>query len=134
MPYSPRPHRRVTNRPVRTDEIHAVLTSPGETLQRTVIPLRRAARGHLRRFIVPVVLAAGWLAFDLKHLPMPYPSDQLHYMGATAVFPPPIEGSALTHQMTRLGLTGPTRLVMVVFGYSQASYYLVPLLGSLALL
>jgi hypothetical protein len=76
----------------------------------------------------------GWLAVALTHLRLPYPSDQLHYLSAAAVFPDPIAGSTLTHQMTRLGLTGPTRLAMTVFGYSQAAYYIVPLLGSLALL
>jgi hypothetical protein len=113
--------------------IHAVLTSPRDTYQRTVRPIRQA-RGHVGRFAVPAVLVAGWLAVALTHLRLPYPSDQLHYMAAGALFPHPIEGSELTHQMTRLGLTGPTRLAMTVFGYSQASYYFVPLLASLTLL
>jgi hypothetical protein len=113
--------------------IHAVLTSPRDTYQRTVRPIRQA-RGRLGRYAVPAVLVAGWLAVALTHLRLPYPSDQLHYMEAAALFPHPIEGTELTHQMTRLGLTGPTRLAMTVFGYSQASYYFVPLLASLTLL
>jgi hypothetical protein len=88
--------------------------------------------GVVARFAVPAVLAIGWLAVVLTHRRMPYPSDQLHYMEAAAHFPQPT--SDLTHQMTRFGLTAPTRLVMAVFGYSEASYYFVPVLGGLLLL
>ena len=91
-------------------------------------------RRRLDRYGLPAVLVAGWLACALTHLRMPYPSDQLHYLSAAASFPEPIEGSSLTHQMTRFGLTGPTRLAIGVFGYSEAAYYFVPLLAGILLL
>ncbi|MBO3744671.1 hypothetical protein J5X84_01230 [Streptosporangiaceae bacterium NEAU-GS5] len=90
----------------------------------------RLIRGNL----VPVALALVWLAVALTHLSLPYPSDQLHYLGAGATFPYPVENSQLVHQMTRFGLTGPTRLAIAVFGYSQAAYYAVPLVAGLTLL
>jgi hypothetical protein len=117
-----------------------VLIFPAETLRRTAQVLRAGrglqppAGGRVDRYALPAVLVAGWLAAALTHLRLPYPSDQLHYLSAAASFPEPIEGSGLIHQMTRFGLTAPIRLAMAVFGYSEAAYYFVPLLGGVLLL
>ncbi|GAB2861749.1 hypothetical protein GCM10027176_74600 [Actinoallomurus bryophytorum] len=87
-----------------------------------------------RARIVPVALALGCLAIVGTHLSMPYPSDQLNYMNAAARFPSPLTSSHEMQQLTRFGLLIPVRLAIMVFGYSQAAYYVVPLLGTLALM
>ncbi|HEY7483467.1 MAG TPA: glycosyltransferase family 39 protein [Streptosporangiaceae bacterium] len=110
-----------------------MLTIPTETLRRTATALQPAS-GRLGRYGPPTVLVVAWLACALTHLRLPYPSDQLHYLDAAPYFPRPIPGSTIIHQMTRFGLTGPTRLVMTVVGYSEASYYFVPLLAGVLLL
>ena len=110
-----------------------MLTLPAERLRRTAQVLQPAGR-RLYGFAVPAVLVAGWLTLALTHLRLPYPSDQLHYMEAASHFPEPIPGSGMTHQMTRFGLTGLTRAAMALFGYSETTYYVVPLLGGVLLL
>jgi 4-amino-4-deoxy-L-arabinose transferase-like glycosyltransferase len=87
-----------------------------------------------RARIVPVALALGCLGVVGTRLSMPYPSDQLNYMSAAARFPSPMTGSTEMQQVTRFGLLIPVRLAIMVFGYSQAAYYVVPLLGTLALM
>jgi 4-amino-4-deoxy-L-arabinose transferase-like glycosyltransferase len=109
---APPPRRRTPRRP------------PSRTLRWK--PLRTGA--------VPAALALAWLAVMLVHLRLPYPSDQLNYLEAAQRFPRPLEGTDLVHQVTRFGLIIPARLAIMVFGYSQAAYYVVPLLGTLALL
>jgi hypothetical protein len=84
--------------------------------------------------VLPVVLAAGWLAVVLSQLRPPTPSDQLNYMEAAARFPHPLETSTAMHQVTRFGLLLPMRLAIAVFGYSQAAYYVVPIIATLILL
>lgn len=83
--------------------------------------------------LVPVALVLGCLAVIRTHLAMPYPSDELNYMSAAARFPHAMNSVEL-QQMTRFGLLAPVRLSIAVFGYSQAAYYVVPILGTLALL
>lgn len=87
-----------------------------------------------RSRIVPVALALGCLSVVATRLSMPYPSDQLNYMSAAARFPAPMTSSTEMQQVTRFGLLIPVRLAIMVFGYSQAAYYVVPLLGTLALM
>ncbi|MGI8332281.1 glycosyltransferase family 39 protein [Actinomadura scrupuli] len=84
--------------------------------------------------LIPAGLALVWLAVLVAHLRFPYPSDQLNYLRAAARFPDPLVPATETHQVTRFGLLIPVRLVMTVFGYSQTSYYVVPVLGTLVLL
>jgi hypothetical protein len=84
--------------------------------------------------LVPAGLMLGWLVVVLLHLRFPYPSDQLNYLRASARFPHPLTPATEMHQVTRFGVLIPVRLVMTVFGYSQASYYVVPVLGTLVLL
>ena len=86
-----------------------------------------------RSRVVPVALVIGCLAVVATRLSMPYPSDQLNYMSAAARFPSPMNSTEM-QQVTRFGLLIPVRLMIMVFGYSQAAYYVVPLLGTLALM
>jgi hypothetical protein len=84
--------------------------------------------------LIPAGLALGCLVVTVLHLRFPYPSDQLNYLRAAAKFPHPLVPSTEIHQVTRFGLLIPVRLAMTVFGYSQTSYYVVPVLGTLLLL
>jgi hypothetical protein len=81
-----------------------------------------------------MALVLGFLGLGGAYLSMPYPSDQLNYMRAAARFPGPLASSTELQQITRFGLLIPVRLAMMVFGYSQAAYSIVPLLGSVLLL
>ncbi|RAY11737.1 hypothetical protein DPM19_29445 [Actinomadura craniellae] len=92
-----------------------------------------SARLRSPGLLVPLLLATGWLVVLVMHLRQPFPSDQINYMRTAAQFPDPLN-SALTHQITRFGLVIPLRLSIALFGYSQAAYYSVALLGSLGLL
>jgi 4-amino-4-deoxy-L-arabinose transferase-like glycosyltransferase len=103
-------------------------------LARPALPMAGSSADRVARYAVPSVLAAGWLTVVLTHRRMPYPSDQLQYLQAAAGFPEPTSTLNLPHQMTRFGFTAPTRLVMTIFGYSETSYYTVPVLGGLLLL
>ncbi|QXJ22655.1 hypothetical protein AGRA3207_003694 [Actinomadura graeca] len=84
--------------------------------------------------LVPGVLALAWLAVLVTHLRTPVPSDQLNYLTAAARFPHPVEGTTEMHQVTRFGVVVPVRLMIAVFGYSQAAYAIVPVLATLSLL
>jgi hypothetical protein len=86
------------------------------------------------RWLIPAVLTLSWLVVTLAHLRFPHPSDQLNYLRAAAQFPHALSPATEIHQITRFGLLIPVRLVMTVFGYSQTSYYVVPVLGTLGLL
>jgi hypothetical protein len=84
--------------------------------------------------LIPAGLTLGWLVVTVLHLRFPYPSDQLNYFRAATSFPHPLLPTTEIHQVTRFGLLIPVRLTMLVFGHSQASYYVVPVLGTLSLL
>lgn len=74
------------------------------------------------------VIIVGWL-----YLVPPIPSDHLNYLDAARDFPVDPGENAPQHQFLRIGLTLPMRAAMLLFGYSQAAYYVVPLLASVAL-
>jgi hypothetical protein len=101
---------------------------------RPASPLRRAGAWRDPGLLIPAALTLGWLVVTVLHLRFPYPSDQLNYFRAAAAFPHPLVPATEIHQVTRFGLLIPVRGVMLVFGYSQASYYLIPVLGTLVLL
>lgn len=84
--------------------------------------------------LIPAVLGCCWLVVVLGHLPLPYPSDQLNYLNAGAAFPHGFPRPGSMHQVTRFGLVVPVRLAVGVFGYSEAAYHVVPILGTLAVL
>ncbi|HEX6468478.1 MAG TPA: hypothetical protein VF069_05230 [Streptosporangiaceae bacterium] len=86
------------------------------------------------RWLTPVALAVGFVVVVLVNLRLPTPSDQVNYMHAASVFPHPLRPTILIHQVTRFGLIIPMRLAIAVFGYSQAAYYVVPILAALTLL
>ncbi|MEQ4205397.1 glycosyltransferase family 39 protein [Actinopolymorpha sp. B9G3] len=71
-------------------------------------------------------------AFELAHLPLPYPSDQINYFDAAGDFPHPAAGTPV-HQFTRFGLTLPLRGAIELLGYSEAAYHVVPMLAGLLL-
>jgi hypothetical protein len=94
----------------------------------------RARKWRDPGLLIPAGLTLVWLVVTVLHLRFPYPSDQLNYFRAAAAFPHPLVPTTEIHQVTRFGLLIPVRLAMTVFGYSQASYYIVPVLGTLTLL
>ena len=79
------------------------------------------------------LLVGGCLVVQLLWLLPPYPSDQINYLQAAATFPSAPRIEALDHQYLRYGLVVPLRLAIEVFGYSQATYYVVPVLSGLLL-
>ncbi|MCW2918511.1 MAG: hypothetical protein JWN52_6579 [Actinomycetia bacterium] len=97
-------------------------------------PPRRLGAWRDPGLLIPAGLTLGWLVVTVLHLRFPYPSDQLNYLRAAARFPQPLVPVTEIHQVTRFGVLIPVRLAMTVFGYSQASYYVVPVLGTLVLL
>ena len=81
---------------------------------------------------VGTLLVVAAAAFELAYLPLPYPSDQINYFDAARDFPHPSGGTPV-HQFTRFGLTLPLRGAIELLGYSEAAYYVVPVLTGLAL-
>lgn len=92
--------------------------------------------GPNRRSLVTIALGAALAVATavaaLLGLRPPNPSDQLNYLDAARDFPTGT-GDEPAHQNMRIGLTLPIRLVMTVFGYSEASYHAVGILASVAL-
>jgi hypothetical protein len=70
------------------------------------------------------------LVFDLS---VPQPTDHSHYMDAARTFPSKPTNPIIDHQYLRIGLTGPTALVMKVFGYSEVTYHALPVASGLLL-
>ncbi len=89
------------------------------------------ARGLLTGLVGGCLVVAA-AAFELRYLPVPYPSDQINYFDAAHDFPHPGLGTSV-HQFTRYGLTLPLRLAIEAFGYSETAYYVVPVVTGLAL-
>lgn len=85
------------------------------------------------RIAIPSVLALATLVALLVFLRPPVPSDQLNYLNAAAIFPDVPDTPYAVHQYARIGLVIPMALGVKVFGYSQAAYYLVPILAAMAL-
>jgi hypothetical protein len=82
--------------------------------------------------VVAACLTIVTAVFCRRYLPLPYPSDQINYFDSAVDFPHPSPGAPV-HQFTRFGLTLPLRVLIEVFGYSQAAYYALPLLTTVAL-
>ncbi len=83
--------------------------------------------------VLPTLLALATLVALVVFLTPPYPSDQINYLDAARNFPSVPSNPAIVHQYARLGLVLPMAASMAVVGYSQAAYYLVPLLAAVAL-
>jgi hypothetical protein len=69
----------------------------------------------------------------LWDLSVPQPTDHSHYMDAARTFPSKPANPIVDHQYLRIGLTGPTALVMKVFGYSEVTYHALPVASGLLL-
>lgn len=79
------------------------------------------------------LLALGVIVVSVLYLVPPIPSDHLNYLDAARDFPIDPGENAPQHQFLRIGLTLPMRAAMLIFGYSQAAYYAVPILAAVAL-
>jgi hypothetical protein len=106
-------------------------------LVRTESAIREALHGHSQRR-VPWTLAVGALltvvvvAFELRLLPAPVPSDQIQYFQVARDLPTSTDGY-FAHQITRYGLLLPLRILIEVFGYGQVAYYTFSVLAGLSL-
>lgn len=122
----------------RTEDAGVAPTAP----DRVVSPAAAAPGGGTRRgrwiggvltAVVGAALGVGAVALQLRYLFAPNPSDPGNYALAALQFPGPPADPLILHQYLRLGLIVPMSLAMDAFGYSQASYYAVPLLTALLL-
>lgn len=80
-----------------------------------------------------IALAVATAIVGLMYLWPPIPSDHINYLDAARDFPVDPGPNAPQHQFMRIGLTLPMRLAMEVFGYSQATYHVVPLIATIVL-
>lgn len=92
-----------------------------------------ATGGRVALVAVPLLLALATLAALIVFLTPPYPSDQINYLDAARDFPSVPRNPAIVHQYARLGLVLPMAVSMTILGYSQAAYYIVPVLAAVAL-
>lgn len=96
-------------------------------------PLARRASDRALTLGIGAVLTVVVVIVELFYLVPPIPSDHLNYLDAARDFPIDPGEDAPQHQFLRIGLTLPMRAAMLVFGYSQATYYVVPMLATVAL-
>lgn len=89
--------------------------------------------GGVLTVLLGAVLGAATVALQLVYLFPPNPSDAANYATAAQSFPSPPADPVILHQYLRVGLIVPMRVAMNAFGYSQASYYAVPLVTGLLL-
>lgn len=91
-------------------------------------PARIASGGDdvswLDRYAELVALAAG-IVLAAVLLTIPLPGDPMNYLEAAENLP----STPLHHGSTRLGLTVPVWLLTMVFGYSETSFYFLPILA-----
>jgi hypothetical protein len=83
--------------------------------------------------LLGAVLTALYGVLLLWDLSVPQPTDHSHYMDAARTFPSKPANPILDHQYLRIGLIGPTALVMKVFGYSEVTYHALPVVSGLLL-
>lgn len=78
----------------------------------------------LARYAELVALTAG-IVLALLLITVPLPGDPMNYLEAAENLP----STPLHHGSTRLGLTVPAWLLTMGFGYSETSFYLLPILA-----
>ncbi|MGH3380115.1 MAG: ArnT family glycosyltransferase, partial [Actinoallomurus sp.] len=83
--------------------------------------------------LLGAVLTLLYGALLLLDLSVPQPVDHSRYMDAARSFPSPPKDPIFDHQYLRIGLTGPTAVVMKVFGYSEVTYHAFPVVTALLL-
>lgn len=88
--------------------------------------------GARTTLLIGALLACGIVAFELTHLPVPFPSDQINYFHGAEQFPTP-HASIPVHQYARFGLVIPMRLAIAVLGPTDAAYNAVPIVAGLVL-
>ncbi|MCW2864271.1 MAG: hypothetical protein JWP48_5979 [Actinoallomurus sp.] len=103
------------------DTVSEPATSPRET------PAWRPAA------ILGAALTLLYGVLLLCDLSVPQPTDHTHYMDAARTFPSTPKSPLIVHQYLRIGLTGPTALMMKVFGYSEVTYHALPVASGLLL-
>jgi hypothetical protein len=86
-------------------------------------------REGLLRLTPPALLVALFALVQGTMLRPPWPSDSMTYFRAAASYP----DVTVAHRELRIGITMPVRLAQEVLGYSEAAYYVVPLLSTLLL-
>ncbi|GAA4501922.1 hypothetical protein GCM10023191_052710 [Actinoallomurus oryzae] len=94
---------------------------------------RRAAPAWLPAVVLGAVLTLLYAVVLLCDLSVPQPVDHSRYMDAARSFPSRPKDPIFDHQYLRIGLTGPTALVMKVFGYSEVTYHAFPVAAALLL-
>lgn len=88
--------------------------------------------GEKKRFYLHiVVLFVVTLSAQIYFLQPPILSDQLNYFFHASNFP--LMTQFPDHQVLRLGLIIPLHLLIDIFGYSEFSYYLIPILSEILL-
>ena len=102
-------------------------TAAPPTAARVLAPARRP------EVLLGAVLTILYGVLLLLDLSVPQPTDHSHYMHAARTFPSKPTSPLIYHQYLRIGLTGPTALVMKVFGYSEVTYHALPVVSGLAL-
>jgi hypothetical protein len=103
-----------------------------ETDTRTSVTTARA-RAWRADVLLGAALLVAYGVLLLLDLSVPQPVDHSRYMDAARDFPSRPHDPIFDHQYLRIGLTGPTALVMKVFGYSEVTYHAFPVASALLL-
>ncbi|GLY75974.1 glycosyltransferase family 39 protein [Actinoallomurus iriomotensis] len=94
---------------------------------------RRGTSSWRPAVVLGAVLTLLYAVLLLCDLSVPQPVDHSRYMDAARSFPSRPKDPIFDHQYLRIGLTGPTALVMKVFGYSEVTYHAFPVAAALLL-
>lgn len=91
-------------------------------------------RNHQRYVTIALGAAVGFatLVGELLYRVPPQPSDQINYMDAAQAFPEPPPNFYHTITM-RMGIVLPLRLLIMVFGFNEATYYIIAIGAGIAL-
>lgn len=95
---------------------------------------RLEAPNHRRYVTIALGAAVGFatLVGELLYRVPPQPSDQINYLDAAQAFPEPPANFYHTITM-RMGIVLPMRLLLMLFGFNEASYYLIAFGAGIAL-
>jgi hypothetical protein len=102
-----------------------------DTVSEAAAGERRPSLVRRPEIILGAVLVAAYALLLLLDLSVPQPTDHSHYMDAARTFPSKPKSPIIDHQYLRIGLTGPTALMMKLFGYSEVTYHALPVFSGL---